>query len=117
MAALNVKKVKPYPIPAQFILNGAAFPGDIVKLVLKGFMVDTRGKVLTVGSVLQVTFELPVLRATVTQNVKVVKTFDRANPKTHAIDRIAECHFTVLSDQQETHIYEFLQAIRQDDMG
>ena len=116
MTAARVKKVKPYPIPIQMMSGPTAIHGQIIKLVLKGFMVDTLGKVIKVGAVLQVSFELPVTHNVITQNVKVMKTYDRTNLQNHSIDRIAECHFTAISDDQQTDIYTFLQLIRQDDM-
>lgn len=118
MAAVKVKKVKPYPIPVQIAAAGATpFQGQIVRLVLKGFMVDMQGKVLKVGSLLQVNFELPVLKVAIAQNVKIMKTYDQTNPQTRGIDRIAECHFTALSDEQQNNIYTFLQTIRQNDIA
>lgn len=117
MSAAKIKKVKPYPILTHItIAAGAPFTADIIKLVLKGFMMDMNGKVLKVGTTMQVTFELPVLKKVIVQNVKVIRTFDRSNPKTRSIDRLAECHFLAVSDEQQNNIYTFLQMIRQDDI-
>ena len=117
MAAAKVIKVKPYPIATHMQVGPVAMQGQIIKLVLKGFMVDTQGKVLKVGTVMQINFELPVVKAPIAQTVKVMKTFDRPNPQTKAIDRIAECHFMALSDEQQQNIYQFLQKIRQEDIA
>ena len=117
MSAVKVKKVKPYPIVAQLAGPSGAGPGQILKLVMKGFIVDMQSKVLKVGDIYQVTFELPVLRVVIDQFAKVMKTYDRVNSGSQAIERLAEFHFTALSDEQTKKIYSFLTAIHQDDIS
>lgn len=117
MDDVKIKKVKPYPILVQMIGKTGTLAGQIIKLVMQGFIVDMQGKVLKVGDLYQVTFELPVLKEQIQQNAKVIKTYDRPNIQTHGIDRLAEIRFTAISDAQQTSILKFLQAIRQRDVN
>lgn len=114
---VKIKKVKPYPIPTQFVGKSGPVQGQIIKLVPRGFIADMQGHVLKVGDILQIAFEIPVLKFVIQQNAKVIKTYDRANPQTHGIDRLAELQFSSISDEQQQKILKFLQMIRQKDVG
>jgi len=114
---VKIKKVKPYPIPTQFVGKSGPVQGQIIKLVTRGFIADMQGHVLKVGDIVQVAFEIPVLKFVVQQSAKVIKTYDRPNLQTHGIDRLAELQFSVVSDEQQHQILKFLQMIRQKEVS
>lgn len=116
-ADVKIKKVKPYPIATQFVGKTGTVQGQIIKLVTRGFIADMQGHVLKVGDIMQISFELPVIKYAVQQNAKVMKTYDRPNLQTHGIDRLAELQFSVISDEQQQYILKFLQMIRQKDVS
>src|SRR5688572_14069754 len=72
-----VKKIKPYPFAAQFTKEAQSFPGQIIKLVLHGFMVELGSMVVKVGDQYQVQFTLPSESQMTVVSVKVIKTYDR----------------------------------------
>jgi hypothetical protein len=108
------KKVKAYPIPVQITATGAPFRGEIIKLVKKGFICNLMKHVIQVNDVLQVVFELPVIRHVITSPAIVIKTYDRTTV-TAEIERLAEVHFTQLNDKDVGSILAFIRAIKQAD--
>lgn len=110
-----VKKVKPYPIPAQFVKETHSFSGQIQKLVMHGFLVELGSVVVKVGDIYQVSFQFPVLGDSVTAPVKVIKTYDKyqAAPGDSKAMRLAEYHFLAPTENLKKSIKGFMKVIRQ----
>lgn len=110
-----VKKVSPYPIAVQLGTSTPPVMAQILKLTSVGFMAELGKGVVQVGSELAVQFQIPVLGSQVAVRAKVMKTYDRYNPKGQPnIERMAEFHFLNLDDLQKESIKRFLTAIRQE---
>lgn len=80
--------------------------GKILKLVQTGFLVETAQPML-VGKMIKETFELPVIKTTVTFTGVVVSTYDQASKK------IAEVTFKEIDPKSKKNIIDFLTKIRQ----
>jgi hypothetical protein len=107
------KKVKPYPIPALLSIEGAApLKGKILKLVGKGFIADVSPNFLNVGDIYKCDFEIPVMHYVVTTMIKVIKTYDRSKSKAE-IERLVECHFVQLNEEQSGRVLTFMRLAKQ----
>lgn len=85
----------------------------ILRLELIGFLADVDSKILVVGDVHQVDFELPVLHFPVSQSTKIIKTYDRT--REGKVERLVEFHFEKIGDDTKNNIIAFLRSIRQTD--
>jgi hypothetical protein len=112
--AVIKKKIKPYPISVQLTGTSGVLKGKIIKLVPKGFIVNLEGSFVHVHETYKVAFEIPLARHDINSDVIVIKTYDRSTPE-HDIERLAEVHFTHLSDADRKNIQSFLRAINQSD--
>ena len=115
----SIKKIAPYPIPAQVTKaqGQPIFKADIVKLTDFGFLakVDVT-HFYKVGENYEIQFSIPVTLESISGPVKVMKTYD-------AIESIVgseklkmytvEMHFTQISETQRRHILSFLIKIGQ----
>ncbi len=74
----TTKKIKPYPIEALVskAQGQPAAKGHIVKLVPAGFLMRVNVDIYRVAEQYYVQFQIPGLQATVSENVKVMKTYD-----------------------------------------
>lgn len=110
-----VKKIKPYPISAQFTKDSQIFKGQILKLVMHGFMVELGSAVVKVGEIYQVQFQFPVLNDNVQVGVKVIKTYDKyqGNAGESRANRLAEFHFVLPGEDLKKKVKSFLKVIRQ----
>jgi hypothetical protein len=121
-----VKKVRAYPIDCSV---GPVGPGaaqiQILKLTPIGFIADVGRQVFKVADEHAYRFELPVLRAGLAGQMKVIKTYDQffgkatpsptappAAPATVAQRRV-EFHFIGLGDEARDLINDFLRRIKQ----
>ena len=108
------KKVRPYPFMATLDPAGVKKPIEVLLVDKIGLMAKVNAQILHVGTYYQIEFELPALRQSVLAQVRVLKTYDKAiNPKEHVVERIAEFHFSKLSDEHKSHIVAFMKAIGQ----
>lgn len=108
---MRVKRVNPYPIPVAM----AGQNGKILKLAPTGFLAETEHPVL-VGSLIESSFELPVMNKLIKFSGVVVKTYDHfggefGNPQANR--NIAEVSFKVLGDIELKYISSFLARIGQ----
>jgi hypothetical protein len=74
----SMKKIKPYPIDAH-VSKAQGQPGTkghIVKLVPAGFLMRVNADIYRVAELYYVSFEIPGLHSRVSENVKVMKTYD-----------------------------------------
>ncbi len=114
MAAVNVKKVNPYPISATLTGSSGPIKGNIEKLSKVGFLVETE-KGLGLGQQFSVQFELPVMLTPINIIGVVVKVYTQyggssGGQKSHSLNEI---HFKSLSKEQSQSIYRFLVTIKQ----
>lgn len=72
-----VKKVKPYPIESQAIVNAETISGQILKLKLNGCLFVTQQALMHVGKLYEIRFVLPVSRTPLQIFGKVIKSYDR----------------------------------------
>ena len=108
------KKVKPYPFGATLDPAGLKKPIEVLLVDKVGLMAKVNTQILHVGTYHQIQFELPAMRQSVQAQVRVLKTYDKAiNPKEHVVERIAEFHFSKLSDEHKSYILAFMKAIGQ----
>ena len=109
------KKVRPYPFEAAIELNGAKKSIDVVFLSPGGFIARLRASTMVfVGEHYKAVFELPVAHSWVNAQIRVIKTYDKSlDLKAKAVERMAEFHFEVLSDEHKKNILSFLSAIGQ----
>lgn len=115
MGEVKVKKVRPYPIPAQ-IIGTPPLQAEILKLAKSGLIADMKTHLLKVGDHYTVQFEIPVSRHNITTAIRVVKTYDRLLPGSSEVQHLCEFHFEKLGDSDWKYIYSFLKAIRQTDI-
>ena len=108
-----VQKVKPYPFPATLEQESKKIPGDILKLTLKGFIMDMKRSLVMVGQEYLVIFEVPVLREYIRCKCKVMKTYDQSIEGA-GTQRRAEMHFLGLDEEYQGRVKKFLSAIGQD---
>jgi hypothetical protein len=113
-----VKKVRPFPFPAQIILKEGTPPVavDIMKLSELGFLMQTRGsQIFKVGSEMFVDFEIPVLHLPVKSKVKVIKTYDimATNLGEAKLEKryTVEMHFKMIPLECKDYITRFLKKI------
>ncbi len=110
-----VKRIKPYPFGAQFVKDAQTFTGNVIKLVLHGFMVELGTVVVKVGDIYQVTFILPGEELPCVAQVKVIKTYDKyqvVEAPTKAM-RLAEFHFLQTNEDLKKKIKHFMKVIKQ----
>lgn len=107
-----IQKIKPYPIETSLEQEGKKFSGNILKLTLKGFIMDMKSSFVKVGQEYLVVFEIPVLREFIRGKCKVIKTYDHSTEGVGA-QRMAEMHFLALDDEYRERIKKFLSAIGQ----
>ncbi len=126
-----VKKVRPFPIPAQIkTASGATLPIQIVKLTTLGFLAEIAPSPLQPGEKFEVSFEFPVLHERLTETVVMVKLYqswgatsaapaspqpnpeaDGGNPSRRSsigIVQLIEMHFVGLSLQGRRNIDSYL---------
>jgi hypothetical protein len=116
MAGENVmiKKVKPYPFAVQFSKEGQVFAGQVLKLVMHGFMADVGAVVAKVGDIYQVQFTLPGSHSLTVAAMKVIKTYDRyQGGEVQKAAHLVEFHFVNPTDDLRARIKTFLKQIRQ----
>ena len=112
---VQIKKVKPYPFAAQFTKGAQIFTGQVIKLVMHGFMVELGPIVTKVGDLYQVSFILPSEDLPIITQVKVIKTYDKyqaVEAPTKAV-RLAEFHFVLPNEELKKKVKHFLKAIKQ----
>ena len=107
-----IHKVKPYPIESTLEQEGKKIPGQILKLTLKGFIMDMKRSVVQVGKEYEIIFELPVLREYIRSKCKVIKTYDQST-EAEGTQRRAEMHFLGLDEEYHGRIKKFLVSIGQ----
>ena len=107
-----VQKVKPYPFEASLEQEGKKISGDILKLTLKGFIMDMKRSLVMVGQEYLVVFEVPVLREYIRCKCKVIKTYDQSMEGV-GTQRRSEMHFLGLDEEYQGRIKKFLSAIGQ----
>lgn len=109
-----IKKVTPYPIPAELESGGVKKPVEIIKMTPEAMFVRLNNVLINVGAHYQIYFAIPVSKHVVTSQILVMKTFDRSlNPKEHLVERMAELRFEKLADNHRAAIVNFLTAIGQ----
>lgn len=72
-----VKKVSPYPIPAQVTAGGQPIQGNIVKLTHVGYLMSLSSLALQLGQEYEVNFKIPASDNHILARTKVIKTYDR----------------------------------------
>ncbi len=111
-----VKKVKAYPIDADFVHSGQAAPikGKIVRLTTGGMQALFERSVFGVGDVVRFSFEFPVMKNRVEETAKVVKAYIqfRDDTKTKK-DHLIEFHFKDLTSEGLSAITAYLVKIGQ----
>ncbi|HWU42746.1 MAG TPA: hypothetical protein VN132_04880, partial [Bdellovibrio sp.] len=109
-----VKKVKPYPFPAELVLGAQKSPVEVIYLGQGGLIAKLKNQILHVGQYHQIAFDLPVGREHFELKVRVLKTYDKStDPKRPVVERMAEFHFQTLTKDQHKSIVAFLAAIGQ----
>lgn len=114
MAEVVKKKVKPYPFDG--VLTGqAVMPCKVLKLTLRGLLVDTGGAQLHIHDKLKVAFEIPHYKDRIESEVVVVKFYDKfsGSIENKKIERWDELHFIKLTTDFKLKIERFLKAIKQ----
>ncbi len=107
------KLVKAYPFAATLDQAGVKKPIEVIYVSELGVIANVRNLILRVGSFYMLQFELPVLGHFVLTEGRVLKTYDKAHDgKGHAVDRLAEFHFTKLTEEHRERIKLFVKAIR-----
>lgn len=111
----KVQKVKPYPFPIILFSGVQPKPSkaQVLRLAQHGAVIQLQEQVLMVGTEFPVEFSTPVQNAELKLTAKVIKTYDRVNPKGGAPERLAEIHFKGITSEEIKKIYQFLVAIRQ----
>lgn len=107
------KRVQPYPIDAVLDLSGQILKGQIKKLTLLGFLVDTGEYLFKVNERLNIRFEIPVYHKEVISEVKVIKTYDQYQGANNAKTHLVEMHFIGLPESHKEVIKLFLKKIGQ----
>jgi hypothetical protein len=111
---VQLKKVKPYPIPLSLDLNGNKQAAEILLLTAQGFIARINPGIVHVGTHAKCTFELPVYNRNVDAAVRVHKTYDRAlEVPEKKVERLAEFHFEQPSREQTALIQQFMNRIGQ----
>jgi hypothetical protein len=111
----RVKKVRPYPFEGLLTADAKAYPIQVVKLTTTGLMCDLGGGFVKVGSRCQISFNLPVLNATVQAHVVVVRTWDQFALNMgvgNSSHKVAELHFQGMSPEHREHVVNWLRAIK-----
>lgn len=95
----QIKKIKPFPIHAQFTDARGKFAGQIVKLAGHGMMIEVADSSVQPGERVEISFVTPVLNGAVGLEAVVVKVYNQIshhlievhyrNPTVDAIGRIA----------------------------
>lgn len=105
-----VKKIAPYPIPADVMKAEGQPPlkESIVKLTEIGFIMRVDAHhFYKIGEDYTILFQLPVLSTSIQAHGKVIKTY--SNPREHLV----EIHFRSLGDRERGAIHNFLVKIGQ----
>lgn len=117
--SVAVKKIAPYPIPADIIkVEGQPpFKAQIVKLTDFGFLAKVEmTHFYQVGENYQMQFSMPLTHETIRSSVKVIKTYD-AIESIVGTEKIkmytVEMHFLNISDMHKRIIQQFLVKIGQ----
>ena len=111
---VQLKKVKPYPIPLSLDVNGTKHLAEILLLTAQGFIARLNPGIVHVGSHAKCTFEVPVFSRPVESPVRVFKTYDRAvEAAEKKVERLAEFHFVQPSREQTSLITQFMNKIGQ----
>ena len=100
----KVRRVKPYPFKAQFKDARGLYQGQIVKLTVKGLMIDVPGTAVQPGDKVEVSFVTPVLAGTVVAAGVVVKIYNQTG------ETLVEIHFRSLPPESLKHIARFLEG-------
>lgn len=136
---VQVKKVKAFPFPASVKIGTGVLPGQVMKLTVQGFLVEFSLKTIKPGDKIEITFELPVLKHSITEACVVVKLYnqwalsssgaDSASPAVPPKDakvaaqtpaagvapakvtQLVECHFLNLNSSSRERIQSFLNAV------
>ena len=111
----QVKVVKAFPLKCGFKSEAGAFPGQILKMNLMGFIADIGAVQPRAGDRFEVTFDLPVLGHSVATVGVVVKTYNQLGgvsaPPGVASSNLAcmvEMHFRGLNDVDKSKISSYL---------
>jgi hypothetical protein len=109
---VRVKKVQAYPFAAQLVLKSGPVPAKILKLTQAGFLAEIASPILQAGEKLEVTFETPVLHATVKEQCVVIKLYTKHSGIQGAgVQHIAEIHFNPFSLAGKTAVTNFLNQL------
>ena len=104
-----VVKARAYPMDATLEQNGQKIQIQVVRLTKAGLIAKIKVQLVQVGHHYQIQFELPVLHHSIQTPVRVFKTYDKSvDPKLHKVERMAEFHFTKLTEEQTKNISAFL---------
>src|SRR4051812_32249543 len=115
MDSIKTVKVRPYPIEAVITGRAAPFSCKILKVTLRGALVDPGGMQLQVTEKLRLAFEIPHFKDKIESDVVVVKFYDKfsGDLDNKKIQRWDELHFDKISPASRIRIERFLKAIRQ----
>lgn len=114
-----IKKVTPYPIMTSITQDGTSSPtqGQILKLTPIGFLARFQSDFFKVGDNYHCQFELPVYHTQISEDVKVIKTYDGLAVKASEaqLGRVytVEFHFRDASHPHRLTIQKFMAAIGQ----
>ncbi|MBK7893255.1 MAG: hypothetical protein IPJ84_21095 [Bdellovibrionales bacterium] len=98
-----VKKVKPYPFPAQVKLETTALAGSVTKMTQQGLLVEVHGSSLQPGEKVELQFVTPVLHGAVTTAAVVVKVTSQLKGIS-----LLELHFRSQTPEHMARINDFL---------
>lgn len=126
-AARTVKKVKPYPFPAQLKDARGTYPGQIVKMTGQALMIEAVGTSVQPGEKVDVSFNTPILKDFAAVNGVVVKVYNQLSGMgaTEAMTaasapaggsgsiHLIELHYGVVSSDSMATIMRYLVSIGQ----
>lgn len=120
----TVKKVKPYPFPAQLKDMRGTFPGQIVKMANQGLMIEAAGTAVQPGEKVDISFVTPIQNGTVGFTGVVVKVYNQlsgmgATPAMTAANagapagtpgsiHLIEVHYTAVPPDSMNNIMKYL---------
>jgi hypothetical protein len=112
-----IKKVMPYPFTASLELGARKMVVQVMKITTRSVLVDPGAGILQVGETWKLVADLPGRSGLVSDEVKIMKTYDRAvDSKTPQlrVERMAELLFLKLADLSRRNIQHFASLIKQD---
>lgn len=115
-AKVVVKKVRPYPFPAQLEKDAQKIPVQVRRLFPEGALLDLGKGLLRVGQEYGFNFSIPTLDTQFLIKIKVMRVSDQFVPDGKSkgtVVHMAEVRFLNASAEHLGVIQRFLQAIRQ----